>query len=217
MKISKYKNTSDTLRDRLLFLLTLVACALSLSPLPLMFFGLWPMSISVPLLVSPAVLLLFGIALYTSRFKNSFFSQCYRIGFLGGLLATIAYDVSRITGLFWRFQGFNVIHKFGMLITGKDEFTFLTASLGWLYHFMNGGVFGITFALIWGKRANVAWGILWGILLEIGMLLTYPRYFSMDMGVNSAAFIFSMLGHCAYGAVLGYLVKRILNPKVIQS
>jgi hypothetical protein len=204
-------------RDRYLSGLALAGCAGSLLPLPLLFAGLWPMRLSVPFLVPPSLLLLLALAVYARSWGAPRFWALYAAGFAGGLIATIVYDAVRALGLFVRFPGFQVIHVFGMLITGQSEFTPVAAVLGWLYHFLNGGVFGIVYALIAG-RGSVWWGMGWGLFLEAGMLLTYPKTFGIDMGWGSVALTFSLLGHLAYGATLAIAARRLLaGPMEIHA
>ena len=46
---------------------------------------------------------------------------------------------------------------------------------GWLYHFWNGFNFAIIYALVAGPR-RWYWGVAWAMMLEIGMLLSYPTF-----------------------------------------
>lgn len=193
--------------------LALAGCAGSLLPLPLLFAGLWPMRLSVQFLVPPSLLLLLALAVYARSWGAERFWALYAAGFAGGLTGTMVYDAVRAGGLLVRFPGFQVIHVFGMLITGQTEFTPVAAVCGWVYHFLNGGVFGIVYALIVG-RGNVWWGIGWGLFLEGGMLLTYPKTFGIDMGWGSVALTFSLLGHLAYGATLAIAVRRLLATRM---
>lgn len=210
MKSESYYSLSG--QDKKYALVALLGCAGSLIPLPLYFLGWWPMSMSVPFIVVPSILLMVGLAVLARRANVPTFWARYGAGFLGGLLATVFYDGSRLFGLFVNFPGFGVIHKFGQLITGIEELTVLTVSLGWLYHFMNGGVFGICYALVAGPRGNIWWGILWGLFLELGMFVTYPDAFGVMMSWGTAALTFSIIGHVFYGGVLGWYCQKKLTP-----
>lgn len=198
-----------TVRERWLAAFALAGCGGTLFPLPLYFLKLWPMRLSVPFLTLPALLLLIALPLFARRIEAPAFFSRFSAGFVGGLVGTIAYDAVRAFGLAWRFQGFAVIHKFGLLITGRSDLTIPVAAVGWTYHVLNGGVFGITYALVAG-RAAVGWGIAWGLLLEAAMIATYPSAFSINLGWGSVGLAVSLLGHVAYGTVLAMTVRRLL-------
>jgi hypothetical protein len=208
MKIS-YQKTPLSKSERNSLLVALLGCGGCLLPLPLLFLNLWPLRFSVPALLVPSLVLLAALGIYASRVNIPAFWTFYSWGFIGGLVGTVAYDVTRVSGLLVKFTGFEVIHKFGLLITGSLELTWTAWIIGWAYHFLNGGVFGITFALMLGRRATVLTGIAWGILLEIAMVITYPPTFGIDMGWGSVGLTVSFLGHAAYGATLGYTLKRV--------
>jgi hypothetical protein len=170
------------------------------------------MRLGATFLTLPSVLLLMALAVRARGGAVPEFWSRYAAGFAGGLMGTVAYDGSRLIGLAWRFPGFAVIGKFGLLITGREEAGLLTLAVGWAYHLLNGGVFGISYALVAG-RAPIPWGIAWGLFLEAAMLMTYPAAFGMDMSWGTAALTFSLVGHLCYGATLAALV-RLLIPDV---
>jgi hypothetical protein len=178
-------------------------------PLLLYFAGVWPMRLGVPFLTLPSLLLLMALAVRARGGEAPEFWTRYAAGFVGGLIGTAAYDGSRLIGLAWRFPGFAVIGKFGLLITGREDAGLLTLAVGWAYHVSNGGVFGIAYALVAG-RAAIPWGIAWGLFLEAAMLVTYPAAFGVDMSWGTAALTFSLAGHVCYGAALAALVRRLI-------
>ncbi len=209
MKSERYSTL--TLREKRLVTLALVGCIGTLLPLPLLFFDLWPMQFSVPFLVPPSLALMLALAIYARNVYVPTFWARYGAGFMGGLVATVVYDLVRVFGLLTKFPGFAVIHKFGILITGSSELTLTAGAMGWMYHFMNCVVFCIMYALVVCRRSNILWGTLWGLLLEVGMIATYPRTFGISMSWGTSALTFSILGHIGYGATLGILVKRMVN------
>ena len=208
MKTS-YQKAPLSKSERNSLFVALLGCGGCLLPLPLLFLNLWPLKFSVPSLLVPSLLLLAALGVYTSRINVPAFWAFYSRGFIGGLVGTAAYDLTRLSGLLVKFTGFEIIHKFGLLITGSSELTWTAAAVGWAYHFLNGGIFGISFALMVGRHATVLIGIVWGLLLEIAMIIAYPRTFGIDMGWGTVGLAFSLLGHGAYGATLGYALRRV--------
>lgn len=207
MKV-EYYGPKLTRREKWLVALALLGCAGNLMPLLLYFLNLWPMKLAAEFFLPPSLLLLLALAVYAAKKPAPLFWHRYATGFIGGLIGTLAYDFIRVFGLAVKFPGFDVINKFGMLMVGENEFSFTAGVLGWGYHFMNGGVFGITFAFLAGPRANAWWGIAWSMLLEIAMVITYPAAFKLNMGWGTAALTFSILGHVGYGAVLGSYIRK---------
>ena len=191
-------------------LFALLGCGGCLLPLPLLFLNLWPLKFSVPVLLVPSLLLLAALGVYASRVNVPAFWTFYSWGFISGLVGTVTYDLTRIFGLFVKFTGFDIIHKFGLLITGSSELTLISGTVGWAYHFLNGGIFGISFALMVGRHATVLIGIVWGLLLEAAMIITYPPTFGINMGWGTVGLTFSLLGHIAYGATLGHMLRRVV-------
>jgi hypothetical protein len=137
--------------------------------------------------------------------------QRAKAGLMAGFLATIAYDVSRwliVTVFHDTFAPFHVFPIFGYAIAGKNLSPAVAATIGTIYHYANGVLFAVAYAILFAPRG---WwtGILWALGLEALMLTVYPGW------LNPAPFqefiSVSMLGHIAYGAVLGIFSRRLLG------
>jgi hypothetical protein len=107
---------------------------------------------------------------------------------------------------------------FGVLIfdTMATGPTPLSDVVGGLYHYWVSACFGLTYALICG-RTRWWGGLLWGLLIEVGMMSTPPMVVAMDTGyfglklghgILNGVFIGSLIPHIAYGMALGVLMER---------
>lgn len=125
-------------------------------------------------------------------------------GLVAGLAATAAYDVSRLAlvqvgGL--RVSPFKALPLFGQLLVGVDSPPSVALFAGAAYHLLNGVAFATAYCLLLGGR-DWRLGILWALGLEAAMLAVYPGW--LDLGNVLGEFAaMSILGHVAYGAVLG--------------
>lgn len=136
--------------------------------------------------------------------------QRAKVGLIAGFLATIAYDVSRwlIVTLFHdTFAPFDVFPIFGHAIAGTNLSPAVATTIGILYHYTNGILFAVAYAILLAPRG---WwtGIFWALGLEVLMLTVYPGW------LHPAPFeefvSVSILGHVAYGSVLGIFCRRLL-------
>ena len=71
--------------------------------------------------------------------------------------------------------------------------------------------FAIIYALVAGPR-KFYWGVLWAMMLEIGMLLSYPTF--LQVRDDWAFRLVSLIGHIVYGTVLGLTVRRFAREPV---
>jgi len=133
-----------------------------------------------------------------------------RVGLIAGFLATVAYDVSRwlIVTLFHdTFIPFDIFPVFGYAIAGKSLSPTIATTIGIIYHYLNGELFAVAYAILLAPRG---WwtGVLWALGLEALMLTIYPGW------LHPAPFeefvSVSILGHVAYGSVLGGSSRRFL-------
>jgi hypothetical protein len=128
------------------------------------------------------------------------------IGFVGGLLGSIAYDLIRIPFHMTGQRIFAPISAFGVWLAEADMSSRFTEVLGWAYHYSNGITFGIMFTLFM-KRRHWGWAILWAFVLEtIAVLSPFGRIFSLQG--NYYAIGIAYLGHVAYGLPLGWLAYK---------
>jgi hypothetical protein len=130
-----------------------------------------------------------------------------RSGLVAGALATIAYDASRwvtVTLFHDTFSPFDVVPIFGRAIAGASVATPTATAIGWVYHYGNGILFATAYALLLASRPWWA-GILWALGLEALMLSIYPGWLHPHPFAEFVSV--SMLGHVAYGSVLGTVTR----------
>ncbi len=134
-----------------------------------------------------------------------------KTGFVAGILATSAYDLSRfflieVTGIaFWPFDIFNI---FGQALVGAGFSGPWVRLAGLIYHFANGIGFALAYTIVAGRRGVWA-GIAWAMILEVMMVGVYPGW--LDVRAINEFVQVSVLGHVVYGAVLGYSARRLLG------
>lgn len=133
-------------------------------------------------------------------------------GVLIGLLATAAYDLSRlaIVKLFalhlWPFEAFIF---FGYAIAGENITHGTAVIIGTLYHITNGIFFSVSYCLLLGGK-RWFYGVLWALGLEVLMFSIYPTWLDLSAVMKEFTFV-SVSGHLAYGAVLGFMAKKLEN------
>lgn len=164
-------------------------------------FGWVPLHVSVKVLVLPA--LAAAIALGLAR---PAWGRIALMGFLAGLVATAAYDVTRLA-LVWVGVWPDFIPPIGKLaLMDPSAHPFW----GYLWRFIgNGGGMGVTFAML-GWRGT-RWGMAYGVLVCFGLFGTLmfaagaqEALFPLT-GITAAA---ALIGHLDYGAVLGWITTR---------
>ena len=184
-------------------------CALvSLLALVAHIFGFLPMPFFLTFFGVPSLVLLFALAALGRRLNARVFLRCLLVGLLGGIVATLAYDLTkygvRVSGLF-DFDGFKAIYIFGGWITGRETSSVTAGVAGWLYHFWNGISFGIFYTLAFGRR-HWMYGVVYGGVMEACMLGLFPLFVQIT---NKIDFIgVSMFGHLVYGAALGMIAQK---------
>jgi len=149
------------------------------------------------------------------RSRTNFTARVAAFGLLGGLVATLAYDGSRSI-LFWLgivSQPFRSIEQWGVLIAGSDYPEF-APWVGWLFHFWNGSTFGMFFAVAFG-RPNILKGILWGLFLELALVIASPKLLLLT--IRGELLTSSFIGHVAYGTALALIVARAHQQLVSQK
>jgi hypothetical protein len=142
------------------------------------------------------------------------------VGAGAGLLATFAYDgarlviVSLVPMSFWPFD---VLTLFGTLLAGPGAPPAVAFVVGTGYHLTNGICFGIAYTLII-RRPRILTGIAWAGILELLMVSLYPGW--LNLRAMDEFLTVSILGHAAYGSVLGglgALAFRRLEMKSIPA
>ncbi len=140
-----------------------------------------------------------------------------KVGLMAGFLATIAYDVSRwliVTIFHDTFAPFHVFPIFGYAIAGTNLSPAVATIIGTLYHYANGVLFAVAYAILLAPRG---WwtGILWALGLEALMLTVYPGWIQPTPFEEFLSV--SMLGHIAYGSVLGTFSRRLLTASPVAK
>jgi len=164
---------------------------------------LWASFIAVPGLIAVA-----GLSVWMRRQQETLFLSRLRAGIIAGVVGTAAYDVVRATieGLhLTSTHTLRTIPIFGAGLTGHDPSTAIAIAAGWGFHIMNGIGFAISFVLLAAGRP-IWWGIVFALVLEALTISLYPGWLGFTL--NGEFVSVSMLGHVAYGAVLGSIAKR---------
>jgi hypothetical protein len=136
------------------------------------------------------------------------FRQRAQAGALAGLVATLAYDLSRTLLSYFDpspYNPFEALPRFGALLVGEGAPPAALFAVGGAIHAINGVAFGAAFALL-ARRASVVAGVVWGLMLEAFQLALYPGW--LDIRAYREFAQISALGHLVYGATLGSLVVR---------
>src|SRR5262249_40602915 len=101
-----------------------------------------------------------------------------KVGLMAGFLATVAYDIARwliLTILHDTVAAFHVFPLFGYAIGGTGLNPVGAVIIGTVYHYANGVLFAVAYAILLSPRGWWA-GILWGLGLEALMLSMYPGW-----------------------------------------
>lgn len=131
-----------------------------------------------------------------------------------GAASTAALDVIRLTGFSLGWMPGNMPRMFGVLILDQMAIgpSDLSDLVGGSYHYWVSACFGLTYTLLAG-RTRWWGGLIWGLIIEIGMMTTPPMVIAMDTGYFGLKHGFGVLGvslsaHIVYGIVLGLLLER---------
>ncbi|MGQ0570636.1 MAG: hypothetical protein ACT4P5_14100 [Armatimonadota bacterium] len=139
------------------------------------------------------------------------------VGLWAGAAATGVLDIIRLTGFHLGQMPGNMPRMFGVLILDRMALgpTLGSDILGYLYHYWAGACFGLAFTLLMGRFRW--WGaLIWGLIIEIGMMTTPPMVVAMDTGYfgvkfGPGLFATSFTAHVAFGIALGLLVERYVR------
>ncbi len=173
---------------------------------------LWPMLI----LVAGTGITALVVARALPPWLRTEMARRVRIGLLAGLLATAVYDLVRfvlVAALDWSVRPFEVFALFGQLLIGD-------ADRGWQYlagtgfHAVNGLGFPVGYLIV-VLRPGVISAIVWALVLETFTILLYPSWLSIS--AVGEFFSISMIGHLAYGWVLGMVAVRGLRSDPLPS
>ena len=125
------------------------------------------------------------------------------VGILSGLLATVAYDLSKYGLSQWDpspYNPFEALRIFGVLLVTSAAPPSLIYVAGAAFHFLNGMSFGVAYSFLFGDKGILA-GIVWGLFLELFQLALYPGW--LDIRFYQEFAVISAFSHVIYGACLG--------------
>jgi hypothetical protein len=183
--------------------------------------GMPGMPILVRWVLLPSILLL--AAAWSLAWKRGYERVANRIwtGVWVGAAATATLDLFRLPSFMLGLLPGNLPRMFGVLIldTMAAGPTPLSDVIGGLYHYWVSACFGLAYALLVG-RTRWWGGLIWGLIIEVGMMTTPPMVVAMDTGyfglklgrgVLNGVFIGSLIPHISYGIALGVLLERCVH------
>jgi hypothetical protein len=157
----------------------------------------------------PSYIALLLVWLYARRSKHMAIraiSETLVIGTLGGFLGTAAYDVLGLPSVLTGMRVFIPNDTFGLWILDTSTSSRFTATAGWLFHFANGMMFGIMYALFM-RRRHWAFAVAWAFLLEtIALISPYGEIY--HLAGNPMLVAEAYFEHLGYGLPLGFMVMR---------
>jgi hypothetical protein len=180
--------------------------------------GWVPLYLSANLLVVPVIPLVIGLGVAYPEWGRPAL-----LGFLAGVVATAAYDATRLV-LVWVGLWPDFIPAIGQMAMLDHA---AHPAWGYLWRFVgNGGGMGLTFAMLVtgalrlgpaGKRLGMAYGAFICCCLYATLILA-PQAQAQLFPLNPATVVFAMIGHLDFGLVLGYLLARWLReaPQVAE-
>lgn len=189
--------------------LALTACAASIASLLLEWLGWIRMPYTISFVSLPGLVTIVALTIWSRRAARTLLFNRLAVGTLGAALGLVAYDVLR-----WLvqetlpvdFDAFAAFPTFGHLMTGRPRDDTIAIAAGWAYHLTNGWTFGIIYTLLAGP-ARWWWGLVWGGALELAMMVVYPSL--LHPKSISSFVIVSVVGHTAFGAVVGLTAQRL--------
>jgi len=171
---------------------------------------------AVPLPVSVASAVAAAALLVTALWRAGMWASVRPLliaGVVSGVAATAAYDLVRVvvvaaTGA--AVGPFGAWPLFGAALVGEASGPVWLWAAGVAFHVVNGVLFAVAFVVALRDRGPLA-GVAWALVLEAAMLALYPGWLGVG-GEGLGEFVqVSVLGHVAYGLVLGGVSRRLLR------
>lgn len=133
-----------------------------------------------------------------------------QVGLWAGVPATAAYDLVRylvVSLAGWSVRPFAVFALFGQMLIGDGQPLWARYLAGTAFHLLNGLGFAVGYALVF-RRPGAGTAVAWALVLEALTVVFYPSW----LGVTALGeFVsMSMIGHLAYGVVLGPATRKRL-------
>lgn len=178
----------------------------------------------MPLLVRwallPSVGLLLGVWLFARAKGYHRLVNRIQTGVWVGFVSTAALDILRLGSFQFGLLPGNMPRMFGVLIFDRMALgpSLTSDFVGLLYHTWISACLGLTYALLVG-RTRWWGGLIWGLIIEVGMMTTPPMVIAMGTGffgyasgkgLLNGVFLGSLFPHISYGIVLGLLLERYL-------
>lgn len=204
--LPRFRRTERALRWSLIG-----SASVSLVALVAHVFGLLPMPFFLDVFGIPLLLVIYALVAYAKEINAEILINGLFVGLIAGLVATVAYDGVRAVverAHPFGYNGFVPILMFGNWITGQPTTSMAAKVAGWTFHYWNGVSFAVIYTLGVGRRPWW-WGLVYGVLIECCMLGLFPFFLRVTSKVDFIAI--SMIGHLAYGAVLGLLSQKYLR------
>ncbi len=175
-----------------------------------------PALVRVALLPSIALLVIVWIAARVAGHAR--LANRIEVGVWAGFVATAALDALRLISFTVGLLPGNMPRMFGVLILDRMALgpSLLSDFVGGVYHFWISACFGLAYTLLLG-RTRWWGGLIWGLIIEVGMMTTAPMVVAMDTGyfgfklgkgILNGVFLGSLFPHISYGIVLGLLLER---------
>lgn len=209
-----------TIMELILTALALVVAAIGANILVV---ALTPGMPEMPLLVKwaliPSLFLLVLVWIIAKTLGMSRLTNRIWTGVWIGMITTAALDVVRLTGFQLGLMPGNMPRMFGVLMLDQMAVGPSTISdfVGSFYHYWVSACFGLTYALLVGR---FRWwgGLIWGLIIELGMMTTPPMVVAMDTGYfglkqGYGLLTVSLTAHIAYGIALGLLLERYVRHR----
>ena len=169
----------------------------------------------------PSILLLGIVWALAGRLELERLTNRIWAGLWVGFGCTAALDALRLISFSLGLLPGNMPRMFGVLIfdTMAQGPSTLSDLVGSLYHFWISACFGLTYTLLAG-RTRWWGGLVWGLIIEVGMMITPPMvvamgtgYFGLKLGKGllNGVFLGSLVPHISYGIALGLLLERYVR------
>lgn len=166
----------------------------------------------------PSIVLLGLVWAIAARLRLERLNNRIWTGIWVGFGCTAALDVFRLTSFSLGLLPGNMPRMFGVLILDQMALGPSTLSdiVGNLYHSWVSICFGLTYTLLVG-RTRWWGGLIWGLIIEVGMMTTPPMVVAMDTGyfglklgkgLLNGVFLGSLVPHISFGIALGMLLER---------
>lgn len=185
--------------------------------------GMPEMPVLVVWALLPSIVLLALVWALAARLGLARLSNRIWTGLWVGLGCTAALDAFRLISFSLGLLPGNMPRMFGVLILNTMALgpTPLSDFVGSLYHYWVSVCFGLTYTLVCG-RTRWWGGLIWGLIIEVGMMTTPPMVVAMDTGyfglklgkgLLNGVFLGSLVPHISFGIALGLLLERYTRHK----